>query len=188
MRRFDGRLVMRLMVGLGVAAVVVLGVAYAAGRPETAQAQGAPVAVAIVDFAFNPPSVTVPVGGRVTWTNTGQAPHTSTSQAGGWDSGRLAPGGTFTFTAGQSGSFAYACMIHPNMQGTVVVQAAAAGAAPAPAPAPAAAPAAGGQAAPALPRTGTGLVADNEAALPAALLAATLLLGAGALAYRRRRV
>jgi plastocyanin len=181
MRRFDGRLVMRLMVGLGVAAVVVLGVAYAAGRPETAQAQGAPVAVAIVDFAFNPPSVTVPVGGRVTWTNTGQAPHTSTSQAGGWDSGRLAPGGTFTFTAGQAGSFAYACMIHPNMQGTVVVQAAAGQAAPA------AAPAAGGQAAPALPRTGTGLVADNEAALPAVLLAVTLVVGAGALAYRRRR-
>jgi plastocyanin len=181
MRRLDGRMVRRWAAALGAAALAALCITLATGRPGTAEAQGAPVSVNIVDFAFNPASVTVPVGGRVTWTNTGQAPHTSTSQAGGWDSGRLAPGGTFSFTAAQAGSFAYACLIHPNMQGTVVVQAAAGQAAPA------AAPAAGGQAAPALPRTGTGLVADNEAALPAVLLAVTLVVGAGALAYRRRR-
>jgi plastocyanin len=93
--------------------------------------QGA-AAVRIVDFAFMPASVTVSVGGRVTWTNTGERPHTSTSQAGGWDSGRLTTGQTFSFTFPRAGSFAYICTIHPEMMATVVVQAAAAPAAAAP--------------------------------------------------------
>src|SRR5581483_3049283 len=62
---------------------------------ETAQAAQA---VSIVDFAFNPATLTVPVGTRVTWTNTGQAPHTTSANGGQWDSGTLQPRGTFSFT------------------------------------------------------------------------------------------
>jgi FtsP/CotA-like multicopper oxidase with cupredoxin domain len=38
--------------------------------------------VNIVDFAFNPPSVTVGVGGQVTWTNSGPSPHSVVERGG----------------------------------------------------------------------------------------------------------
>jgi plastocyanin len=158
---------------LGAVLAVALGMMLAVSAPTTVTAQGAPVAVEIVDFGFNPANVTVPVGGRVTWTNTGQATHTATSQTGGWDSGRLGSGQSFTFTAARAGSFEYVCAIHASMRGTVVVQATAGQTAAAPA---------------AMPRTGTGLIADNESRLPAALaLGAALVIAVLGVAYRRLR-
>jgi plastocyanin len=79
-------------------------------------------AVEIKNFAFTPPSLTVPVGTTVTWTNNDTAAHTVTAAGGAFDSGNLSPGQSFSFTFDQAGSFAYACNYHPNMQGTVVVQ------------------------------------------------------------------
>ena len=78
--------------------------------------------VSIQGFAFNPSSITVPMGTTVTWTNNGSVTHTVTSDTGAFDSGNLAPGKTFTFTFSQSGSFAYHCKIHTYMHATVVVQ------------------------------------------------------------------
>jgi plastocyanin len=160
----------RIVVGFGVLVVLALGAALAGPGAASVQAQAAG-RVSIVDFAFNPASTTVAVGSQVVWTNTGQAPHTSTSQAGGWDSGRLSPGQTFTFTASRAGSFAYMCTVHPSMTGTLVVQA---GAAAAPATAAA------------MPRTGAGLVADNQVALPALGIAVVVVLALTGIAYRRR--
>src|SRR5581483_2830080 len=70
--------------------------------------------VAIVDFAFQPGSVTVRVGDTVVWTNDGALVHTATSDAGVWDTGRLTAGqsGSFTFTA--PGTFSYLCAVHPG--------------------------------------------------------------------------
>lgn len=83
-------------------------------------------AVKIVDFAFEPGTITVPVGATVTWTNTGNAPHTATADNKSFDSGRLANGGAFPFRFTTAGSFAYKCEVHPaRMSGTVIVQAAA---------------------------------------------------------------
>jgi plastocyanin len=39
-----------------------------------------------------------------------------------WDSGSVAPGGTFSMTFPTAGTFPYHCGIHPNMVGTVTVQ------------------------------------------------------------------
>jgi plastocyanin len=79
--------------------------------------------VTIVDFAFQPGSVSVPAGSTVTWRNTGNAPHTVTAFNGAFDSGTLSPGGSFSETFSAPGVFMYHCEIHPNMVGTVQVTA-----------------------------------------------------------------
>jgi len=82
----------------------------------------APVQVSVEDFRFNPPTINVQVGGTVVWTNNGRTPHTTTSQSGAWDSGRIDPGRTFSQTFNSVGTFPYICQIHPQqMRGQIVV-------------------------------------------------------------------
>jgi plastocyanin len=81
------------------------------------------VAVMIVqgaDFAFSPATITIPLGTSVRWTNATSAPHTVTA-SGSFDSGTIPPGGTYTRTFNQLGTFTYLCAIHPNMTGSVIV-------------------------------------------------------------------
>jgi YVTN family beta-propeller protein len=78
--------------------------------------------VSIGKFAFAPASITVKPGQAITFTNNDPVAHTSTSSTGAWDSGDIAPGGSFTTTLQQPGTYAYHCSIHPFMQATVVVQ------------------------------------------------------------------
>jgi len=72
--------------------------------------------------AYAPDNVTVTVGATVTWTNTDTVAHTSTADAGAWNSGTVAPGGQFSRVFETAGTFAYHCTIHPGMIGTVVVR------------------------------------------------------------------
>jgi plastocyanin len=88
-----------------------------AGSPDN----GSSAAVNIIDLDFSPKSVKVVKGATVTWTNTGQAPHTVTAQDKGWTSDMLKNGDTFSHTFGSVGTFTYICTFHPNMVGTVVV-------------------------------------------------------------------
>lgn len=81
-------------------------------------------AVPIQGFAFKPATVTVNEGDTVTWTNQDTAPHTATASDGSFDTGNLEKGASGSHKFSQAGSFAYICSIHPNMKGTVVVQAA----------------------------------------------------------------
>jgi plastocyanin len=83
--------------------------------------QDAAFDVSVVDFAFEPGTVSVPVGATVTWTNTGSRPHTVTADDGSFDSGRLDPGEQFSQTFDQPGTFTYHCGFHPEMQGSIVV-------------------------------------------------------------------
>ncbi len=81
--------------------------------------------VIIRDFTFIPAQVHVRPGTKVTWVNcgaTGTDAHTSTSDAGVWNSPLLAPGATFTREFGSAGSFPYHCVPHPGMRGTVTVE------------------------------------------------------------------
>lgn len=109
-------------VGLGtvMAAWIVGGTALAADST-----------VRIESFTFMPGSVTVNVGDTVTWRNDDTAGHTATA-AGEFDTGAIAPGDTAAVTFDTAGTFAYVCSIHPQMAGTVVVQAGGAGLTPAP--------------------------------------------------------
>ncbi len=78
--------------------------------------------VTIVDFGFQPATLTVSAGTRVTWKNTGQVDHTVTANNGAFDSGSIAPGASFSFTFRTAGTYAYHCSIHPFMAGTVIVK------------------------------------------------------------------
>jgi plastocyanin len=104
--------------------IVVVGLALGFGKNGDLFGQGNVVSVSIVDFAFTPKTITVPVGTTVRWTNNGNAPHTvtSTSSPKAFDSGTLNSGDTFQHTFTTAGQFPYRCNIHPSMTGTVIVE------------------------------------------------------------------
>jgi plastocyanin len=77
--------------------------------------------VDIIDFAFAPEEMTIHVGDTINWTNTGSAPHTSTSDSAMWDSGSLSTGDEFSFTFNAPGTYTYHCEIHTAMTGTITV-------------------------------------------------------------------
>ncbi|MFN4218479.1 MAG: cupredoxin domain-containing protein [Candidatus Bipolaricaulia bacterium] len=103
---------------------LILGLTLGFGRGADLFGQGGTVNVSIVDFAFTPKTITVPVGTTVRWTNNGSAPHTvtSTSSPRAFDSGTLNSGDSFEFTFKTAGQFPYRCSIHPSMTGTVIVE------------------------------------------------------------------
>ncbi len=82
----------------------------------------APNAVSIQNFAFNPDTVTVKKGTKVTWTNNDSVVHTVTASDKTFDSGHIDPGGSFSFTFDKAGTFSYSCSIHTFMHGKIVVQ------------------------------------------------------------------
>ncbi len=71
--------------------------------------------------SFSPASVTIAVGGTVTWTNHDVTTHTTTNTAGVWNSS-LAPGATFSRVFPAAGKFDYKCTIHSAMGGSITVQ------------------------------------------------------------------
>lgn len=93
--------------------------------PPVAQAPRAHVAgdpgVTIVDFQFNPGTITVHAGDTITWTNTGAQPHTATANDHSFDTGVLKKGQSASHTFSTPGTFSYICTIHPFMKGTVTV-------------------------------------------------------------------
>ena len=110
--------------------------AHQTGNPGTYTACGnipggaEPVAQASVEASirqFTHPNLTVAVGTTVVWTNDDRASHTVTlgnngvGDEGGFESGNLNGGGTFSFTFDTTGTFAYTCTIHPSMNATVEV-------------------------------------------------------------------
>jgi plastocyanin len=80
--------------------------------------------VFIRSFLFVPASVHVKAGASVAWVNCEPTniPHTSTSDGAGWESGTLAPNEAYVRTVPTVGTYPYHCLIHPNMQATVVVE------------------------------------------------------------------
>lgn len=76
--------------------------------------------VSIVDSAFSPTTVSVAVGGEVTWTHNGALPHTVTLDDGP-NCGTLNSGDTVSHVFSTVGTFDYHCNIHSSMQATVTV-------------------------------------------------------------------
>ena len=79
--------------------------------------------VNIANFAFSPATITVKVGDSVNWTNKDSMGHSATADDNSWDSGVLAQGESKSIIFSKAGTFKYHCSVHPNMHGTVVVQA-----------------------------------------------------------------
>jgi plastocyanin len=80
--------------------------------------------VAVVDNGYFPAQMVVRTGSSVTWSNTGSDGHdiTGTGPGGAWHSGPLAPSDRYARAFGLPGTYDYACSIHPEMRGRLVVQ------------------------------------------------------------------
>ena len=81
---------LRLLPLLALTGLVLLAApaSAAAQAPATAQDSGE---AKIVDFDFSPRTLTVEAGTKVTWTNTGERPHTATDRGGTFDTKPIAP-------------------------------------------------------------------------------------------------
>jgi plastocyanin len=112
-------------------ALVLLLASLLAAAPLTRAApapQGA-IEVRMIEFAFQPQTVTINVGQAVTWTNTGSVNHTTTStnQVANdpccWDV-TVPPGQVFERVFTQPGTFTYYCRLHQaqGMTATIIVQ------------------------------------------------------------------
>ncbi len=88
--------------------------------PATTAGSGV-MTVSIVDFAFDAPTLEIPVGTTVEWVNNDSFAHTVVANDQSFMSERLEAGDTFTFTFTTAGEFPYVCGIHPSMMGTIVV-------------------------------------------------------------------
>src|SRR5581483_339502 len=95
-----------------------------AGGPTTA-ASGAvhtETKIEIKDFAFNPQTIMVKSGEKITWINRDEEPHTVVSVEKQFTkSSALDTDQEFTITVGAPGTYTYFCSVHPKMTGTIVV-------------------------------------------------------------------
>jgi len=79
--------------------------------------------IEIKDFAFNPQTITVKSGEKVTWINRDEEPHTIVSVEKQFKkSMALDTDQEFTITTGAPGTYTYFCSVHPKMTGTIVVE------------------------------------------------------------------
>jgi len=96
---------------------VKAGAAASRGAAQTARIVTDPTTVG----RYVPATLHLKMGQRVTFTNTSDAAHTVTADNGTFDSGNIAQGASWTFTATRAGTFTYKCIYHPHMHGTIVV-------------------------------------------------------------------
>ena len=99
---------------------IVLAVELAA--PSAAQASGATIGI-YRNFIYLPPGVTIYVGQSVTWVNHDSTEHWVSPVHGGFiASGTIPPGGSFTATFREAGTFGFQDSYYTNMTGTVTVK------------------------------------------------------------------
>lgn len=78
--------------------------------------------VSMKDIKFNPGTVTIKAGGKVTWTNDDSVGHDVTAddfESG--SPGAIDGGSTFSHIFKKPGTYAYVCSVHPGMKGSVKV-------------------------------------------------------------------
>jgi plastocyanin len=108
----------RLLPLLALAGLVLL--AAPASGASTAQAAEE---AEIIDFDFSPRNLTIEAGTTITWSNTGQRPHTATDRGGTFDTKPIAPGATAEVTLSTPGTYFYFCRINPaKMNGVLTVE------------------------------------------------------------------
>jgi plastocyanin len=112
----------RLRPRIAVIAVLAVLLPGCGGNGGSAAGSGpspGPARIEIRDFKFVPDTLSVPSGQVVTVVNDDTTAHTVTARDGSFDSGDLAPGKSYTFTAGAAGQHPFICNIHQYMTGTL---------------------------------------------------------------------
>jgi plastocyanin len=110
-------------------AVLLLGCASYSSNTPTQQPSGGgqtppgthEVTVNITGFKFQPASIQVAAGTKVTWVNDDSVSHTVTADNGAFDTGQFPHGDSRSYTFNTKGVFTYHCSIHPSMTGSVTV-------------------------------------------------------------------
>jgi plastocyanin len=121
--------------------LVVLGVAGCSGSqsgmPAIAKASAATPAVgtmprnasaavhviAIKDFAFEPATLSISAGSKVTWTNRDEEPHLVVSADAQFHaSPALDTDDSYAAVFAKPGTYTYFCSIHPHMVGKIIVK------------------------------------------------------------------
>lgn len=145
--------------------------------------------VDLVDDEYSPAQVSIAAGQSVTFTNSGDRPHTATADDGSFDTGALDPGSSATVTLNAPGTYRYYCQFHggpggEGMSGVITVTggggggSAGGGSAGGNGGEPAANPGGSSNQAPVLPQTAT--------PLPLIAGAGVAILGLGLFLGRRR--
>jgi plastocyanin len=79
--------------------------------------------VSISDTAYTPKNATIAMGTGLRWTNNGTTQHTATDTSMGalFDSGNLAPGGTYLYFFVSAGKYPYYDTLHTSLTGNIKV-------------------------------------------------------------------
>jgi plastocyanin len=117
---FKNKIVLIIGVIILIVVIVVLGMKYY--RPGAPSNLVIPANTVIIQSnSFNPGTLTVKAGTKVTWTNDDSYTHNVTSDDGAFSVGNIAAGQSLSFTFSKAGTYNYHCAIHTFMTGTVVV-------------------------------------------------------------------
>jgi plastocyanin len=112
--------ILGLVLGCGGGAGSTAG---AGGGSSSTAAPTAPETIVIKNFAFEPASLTVAPGAKITVINEDQAPHTVTANDKSFDTGTIAGGKRAEVSApSKPGNYPYICSIHQYMVGTLTVK------------------------------------------------------------------
>ena len=124
-----GTLAFAMLVGLALLSSPVVALPSTFTQSRDSQTRGsAPVKatrteVAIDNFSFSPITLTLSVGGTVTWTNHDNVPHVVSSADNQFKkSPLLKTGQSFSHTFATTGTYSYFCSIHPRMTGKIIVK------------------------------------------------------------------
>src|SRR5947209_1055958 len=98
--------------------VIAVSLCVAAGAPQG----GSQHIVIIKQMRFQPPKLNVKVGDTVEWKNEDIFKHSVTANDGSFDSGLIAPEGSWQTTMRKNGTIVYHCGPHPNMTAQVIAQ------------------------------------------------------------------
>lgn len=105
----------------GIAAVA--SAAMAAPGTTTRNTPAATAAISIRDFAFEPATLSISAGSKVTWTNRDDEPHLVVSADARFHaSPALDTDDTYAAVFAKPGTYGYFCSIHPHMVGRIVVK------------------------------------------------------------------
>jgi alcohol dehydrogenase (cytochrome c) len=75
-----------------------------------------------VEYRYGPGRIRIKAGTTVTWTNSGDLPHTATGEKLDWDTGDINPGESKSVTFNEPGNYYYICKPHPWMYGQIIVE------------------------------------------------------------------
>lgn len=121
--------VFAILIVVGMGLLVFTGPYHTIAKAPSKASSFSPVTVKIVTDpktigSYQPATITVHVGQKVSFTNVSDAPHTVTAKNTVFNSGDINTGGaSWSYVATKSGTFPYYCIYHPRMFGTLVVKA-----------------------------------------------------------------